>query len=425
MSDAAGGSWPRSRCSEPDAGDSDAVAAGRQHGCPACESEPPGLRSLPRASRSWTPQQPGGGQAEGDEDWRALLLPLALAQDALARLETAAALASEPVRNGLVARVALHEAAGWLAHHGAWVSATDLALRDAGVVGAWGVAEHAGRLAHEMPTTAATTATSGIAGPSGRFAACPPGGSLRDGSAPDGVPDDRLAGHALLLARHWRELAEPDAAFAGRNEPEREGLRRALAVLGRGGLGDDEWRGWLALIGEDEGLPPLVRAARLAARWQEERAAAEGRADLLLPAALFLAASVWRGRRPDALPLPLWSAPPTMLHALALKRAGAGWTAALLAVAAEATRRAHGELRRLQDAERRGLALADAVTTRSRLPAALEIALRSPVLTPATLAARVGVSTRAGLALVDRLVRAGVLREATGRGAWRAYAIAA
>ncbi len=172
-------------------------------------------------------------------------------------------------------------------------------------------------------------------------------------------------------------------------------------------------------------MPTLVRAARLAVRWQEERAVGEGRADLLSPAALFLAASVWRGRRQNALPLPSWSAPPAMLHALALKRAGAGWTAALLAVAAEAARRAHGELRRLQDAERRGLALADTATARSRLPAALDAALRLPVLTPATLAARAGVSTRAGLALADRLVRAGVLREATGRSAWRAYAIAA
>ena len=79
----------------------------------------------------------------------------------------------------------------------------------------------------------------------------------------------------------------------------------------------------------------------------------------------------------------------------------------------------------MQGLERRGLALADAATARSRLPAAVEAALRLPVLTLGMLAAHAGVSTRVGLALVDRLVKGGVLREATGRGAWRAYALAA
>ena len=353
------------------------------------------------------------------EDWRALLLPLARAQDALAHLEAAAALASEAVQDGLVARLALAEAAGWLAHHGSWVNATDLALRDAGLVGAWGVAGHAGagRLAQEMPATAAAAVASGAAG---------------HGTVPDGAPpDDRLVGFALHLARHWRELAAPEPALAGggAGDLERDGLRRALAALGRGGPMDEEaWRGWLALMDEDEGLPPLLHAARLARAWQEERGAGEGRADLLSPAALFLAAALWRGRCRGGLPLPVWSAPPSLLHALALKGAGAtgaasGWVAGLLAIAAEAARAAHGEMRRLREAERRGLALAEAATARSRLPAALEAALRLPVLTPGTLAARTGVSTRAGLALVGRLEAAGVLREVTGRGAWRAYAL--
>ena len=290
------------------------------------------------------------------------------------------------MREGLVARVALAEAAGWLAHNGVWVSETDLALRDAGLVGAWGVADHAGRLAQEMPTTAA--AADGIAGH---------GTALSDGALP---PDDRLVGFALRLARHWCELAASEAALAGggAGDPERDGLRRALAALGRGGPMDDEgWRGWLALIEDDAGLPPLVHAAWSARRWHEERAAGEGRGDLLSPTALFLVAALWRGRRRGGLPLPLWSAPPAMLHALALRGAGAdaaGWVAGLLAAAAEAARAAHARL------------------------------LRLPVLTPGVLATHTSISTRAGLALVDRLVQGGVLREATGRGAWRAYALA-
>ena len=64
---------------------------------------------------------PGGGQVKEAgcvEDWRGLLLPLARVQDALARLGAAAALASEAAREGLV--------------------------------GAWGVTPHAGRLAQEI-----------------------------------------------------------------------------------------------------------------------------------------------------------------------------------------------------------------------------------------------------------------------------------
>ncbi len=404
MADAVGGARSAPERLGPDAGDC-AVAAAERLRRPVLGGEPP--------SRDGTASGPEREQAEGGENWRGLLLPLAQAQDALARLEAAAALASEPVRDGLAARLALREAAGWLAHNGAWVSETDLALRAAGLVGAWGIAGHAGRLAHAMPATAAACA-SGTAG---------------HGAAPGDVPDDRLVGHALQLAHHWRALAEPEAALVGGDgDPEWDGLRCALAGLGRGGPMDDEWRGWLAVIGDDEGLPSLLHAARLARAWQQERAAGDDRGDLLSPATLFLAASIWRGRRLDGLPLPVWSAPPAMLHTLALKGAAADateWTAGLLAITVEAARRAHGELRRLQDAERRGLALAAAGTARSRLPAALDAALRLPVLTSGTLAARAGISTRASLALVGRLVKGGVLREATGRGAWRAYALAA
>jgi len=46
------------------------------------------------------------------EDSSALLLPLAHAQDALARLEASAAAATAPVREGLWARLAFREAAG-------------------------------------------------------------------------------------------------------------------------------------------------------------------------------------------------------------------------------------------------------------------------------------------------------------------------
>lgn len=46
--------------------------------------------------------------------------------------------------------------------------------------------------------------------------------------------------------------------------------------------------------------------------------------------------------------------------------------------------------------------------------------LRTPVVTARTLADSLLISPQAALALIGRLVTADVLREATGRAAWRA-----
>jgi len=64
-----------------------------------------------------------------------LLGLLATAQDALSRLDALAGAAPESVRRGLLARMALREAAGWLAFRHAWVHPLDLALRGAGLLG--------------------------------------------------------------------------------------------------------------------------------------------------------------------------------------------------------------------------------------------------------------------------------------------------
>jgi hypothetical protein len=69
-------------------------------------------------------------------DLPSLLGPLAAAQDALARLDAMAAAAPSPVRDGLIARLAFREAAGWLATLGCWVHPRDLALRAAHLIGA-------------------------------------------------------------------------------------------------------------------------------------------------------------------------------------------------------------------------------------------------------------------------------------------------
>src|SRR5580692_2980238 len=118
------------------------------------------------------------------DDSRALLLPLARAQDGLARLEATAAAASEAVREGLRARLAFREAAGWLAHQGHWIHPIDLGLRDAGLTGSYAAARLGQRLPSVLPVTTLAAA------------------EMQD------VPEDQDIALALTVARLWRRLGE-------------------------------------------------------------------------------------------------------------------------------------------------------------------------------------------------------------------------
>jgi hypothetical protein len=316
------------------------------------------------------------------EDSRALLLPLARAQDGLARLEATAAAASEAVRDGLRARLAFREAAGWLAHQGYWVHPTDLALRDAGLTGSYAAARLGQRLPSVLPATS------------------------RAAEETQDAPEDQDVALALTVARLWRRLGEQ------RTWRPLEDLE-ALAPLGEGdppaALAER-----LRLLWPPDDLPPLVVAGIIARDWQDG-----GRRDRLSLAGIFLAGCVWQAQGGDA--LPLWSAPVQRLHRLALQPRP-GWLALFLDAVAEAARQAGQEFSRLQRAE--ALAAGLARTARSRLPDAAALALRRPIITARLLAAGLGVSHRAALGLAGQLQAAGMIREATGRAAWRAFAVA-
>ena len=115
---------------------------------------------------------------------RTLLLPLARAQDAVARLEAATAAVSAAVRDGLWTRVAFREAAGWLAHQGHWIHPIDLALREAGLTGSYAAARLGRRLPSVLPVTTGA------------------GEDMQD------VPEDQEVALALTVARLWRRLGE-------------------------------------------------------------------------------------------------------------------------------------------------------------------------------------------------------------------------
>ena len=327
-----------------------------------------------------------------DADMQPLLVPLADAQDAIARLEASAAAASLAVIEGLHARVAYREAAGWLAHANTWIHPRDLALRDVGLTGSYAVAALASRLGAELPTMTAV------------------------GSAPDEVPSDQMVGAALRLARLWRRLAEHRT---WRPVAEVAAVRSTLESLGWPVTsGDAAIDDWLEAIGRRDQGPALIRSGRGARDWMNR----QGHIDPLAMDGMFLGACLWRehGFGRD-IPLPFWSAPAQCHHRLAL-RVGTEWLAGFLACITPAARAARDELAGLQRAETAGVTLTR--TARSQLPRALDHVLRTPVVTARGLADHLAISPQAALGLLRQLIAAGVVREATGRAAWRAFTTA-
>jgi len=344
-----------------------------------------------------------------------LLAPIADAASALARLNARIETAGSAMAEGLIARLALREAAGWLAHrHGTWIHPTDLGLRAAGLTGSITAASVSGRLRAALPTTMRSGPDSG-------------------GGAPDGLAEDAAVAQALRFARLWRRLAEhrsrtplDDAAA----------LRSLLGELGDHTPSEQAIAAWRArflarppiahstiahstIAGP--ALPMLVRAGLGALTWRSHEPSPCG-PDRLGSASLFLSACLWRrvGDTPS-LALPIWSATPRHLDTLA-RTTGPDWLACFLATVTDAARRAGQELSRLQTAATRAAALQR--TARSRLSDTAALALRQPVLTASGLAEQLRLTPQAALVLLKQLIAAEVLREATGRAAWRAFVIA-
>jgi hypothetical protein len=317
-----------------------------------------------------------------------LLEPLARTQDAVARLEMAAELVSPPVAEGLRARLSYREAAGWLAHAHVWIHPHDLALRDRGMTGSYGVALGAGRLDAEIPATAALEGTF------------------------ESAPSDIMVNQALRLARLWRRLAE---LRTWRPLADTEAVREALQSLGSHVLPDAEISEWMALIdGAPE--PLLIRAGRAARDWMNRPGA-----DSHDVGAVFLAACLWCDKKPHRpLALPFWSAAEVHHHRREL-HTGVRWLADFLECVTVSAKIGLDELDRLRRAEESSRSLSR--TARSRVLDAVDAVLRRPVVTARDLAETLAISPQAALGLLRQLTEAGVAREATGRASWRAFSI--
>ena len=165
-----------------------------------------------------------------------LLLPLAEAQDALARLEASIEASSPAVAEGLRARIGFIEAAGWLAHVGAPAHPRDLALREAGLTGSYTIALAAGRLRREMPA------------------------SFAEGELVETAPEDWAVNLALTHARRWRRLAEHASWQPLRSA---ETLQEELARFGVHDLEEDALANWLAELEGSRDRPAILVAAEI------------------------------------------------------------------------------------------------------------------------------------------------------------------
>jgi hypothetical protein len=337
----------------------------------------------------------------------ALLRPLAEAEDVLSRLDALAGAASPAVQAGLAARMALAEAAGWLAVEDIWVHPRDLALREARLTGSTTAAMLAERLPAVLPAT------------------------LQEAeAAPAEAPGDAAIEQALALARLLRRLASLQMV-----DPldSAESLGPALAALGPAqwpaasgvaGVPAPDFAAWrVRFLKADEDAPALLAAARGASAWARGAGEAEPARPAAVQALLIAAVLVKRRGRLRHVPLPFWCAFTGRMARQRPRLQHPGWPLAFLTEVAEAARRGLSELDRLNAAADRAAALAARERSHGQAGKAAEIALRQPVMTAAGLAAQLGATPQGALLIIKRLMAAGILREATGRASFRAFVV--
>ena len=204
--------------------------------------------------------------------------------------------------------------------------------------------------------------------------------------------------------RTWRPLADAET------------VRKSLQSLGCGHVEEGVIEDWLTGIYTRERGPDLIRAGRAVMDWRCQPGVKDRDPD-----GVYLAACLWQEKNRGApIPLPFWSAPELYHHRLGLK-IGVPWMIELLECVAASAMIGLRELGLLQEAENKGRMLA--FTRRSRLSDAVNAVLRAHIITAATLAKSLDVTPQAAWSLLRQLTTAGIVREATGRASWRAFAL--
>jgi hypothetical protein len=366
--------------------------------------------------------------------WAKLAGPLAAAEDSLARLDER--LAKSPVRDGWVARTHYTDACAslWLA--GELVHLEDLVLHDAGMdvrtpthelTRAHAVLCARRRIAEAKPDWALSAA--GLAGLRGRGEREEEKGNRKEGEGSFGgdnegaerdeadlegplgvIENNPHLAAALAAVDAANARAERTLAGEGRHRPERDPL-----------VYDPDWdedgrlEQWRAVVEQTRAVPPTLAAAIAAEAWDRieplEHTPWLGR---------LLAAALLRARGKTRWHLPCLC---VGLKAIPRERRQPRDAAARLAVqleaitaAAEAGLKDHDRWLMTRNLLARKL---DGRRATSKLPALLDYVLTRPIVSAGMIAAELKITPRAAQNLVAELG----LREATGRGRYRAWGI--
>ncbi|MBJ7405186.1 MAG: DUF1612 and helix-turn-helix domain-containing protein [Bradyrhizobium sp.] len=369
--------------------------------------------------------------------WAAMAGPLATAEDALARLDER--LAKSPIRDGWISRNHFTDACASLWLEGELVHLEDLVLHDAGMdirapthelTRARAVLRARRRIDREKPdwalSPAGLAALRGLDGTSDMEGA---GGEQEEGGAGDcdakdagdgleaalelAANDDRLS---EALAAVDAAMAKTDRALASDSPSQfRYATDRDPLVYDIDWDEDDRLDAWRASLDEARSLPPTLAAAIAADAWHS-----------IEP----LQHRPWLGH---------------LLAAALLRQRGK--TRSHLACLHDGLKTIPRERRRSRDTAMRLVAELDAITaaaeaglkahdrwlnqrtlllrkltgrrSTSKLPALVDYVLTRPVVSAGMIAEELGITSRAALSLVIELG----LREATGRGRYRAWGI--